>query len=244
MRFCSIPLAAMLLASASMVASLCGVLRALRGDFFSLLRGMKTASPLAADAAVSGALPAFEAAPTSGGTGMAITSSTVFGFRLRNGVHRQRRSLRLPCCPSHGSDPFSVNAGGMSPTCLPEARERAAERGAAAGEHGRAARRAGRIGWDRSVTAAGRPESARPCRAQAAVAGERWLRPSLPHRGYGVGDVRRMCRATLRRERAKALIAWRRPASSRASHFERSGRGSRSLATGVPQTKPQTNSFF
>src|SRR4051794_24808356 len=39
------PLAAMLAALASTAASLCGVLRALFGDFFSLLSGMKISEP-------------------------------------------------------------------------------------------------------------------------------------------------------------------------------------------------------
>lgn len=45
------PLAAMLAAFCSMDASLCGVFRALRGDFFSLFSGMKTSVPLAGIAA-------------------------------------------------------------------------------------------------------------------------------------------------------------------------------------------------
>jgi hypothetical protein len=66
------------------------------------------------------------------------------------------------------------------PPCLPEARERSAERGAAIGEHGRAARQARWIGRIGRVTTMRRLARARPCHRAGGSRGERWPRPSLP----------------------------------------------------------------
>ncbi len=71
-------------------------------------------------------------------------------------------------------------------TWLPETRERATERWRPRASMAWAARRTGRIGRIGAVAAISRPESVRPSHEQAAVAGERGPRSSVP--GWGDGD--------------------------------------------------------
>lgn len=153
------PLAAMLAASASMVASLCGVFLALRGDFLSLPSGMKTPAPL-----VTTASGAFASAPAAPDSMFANTSAAAGATDLA--------FFAVPAIVLILS--LSIDAGGMSPTCFPGARERAAERGATAGERGRAALRAGRFGRVGTMTAMRRLASTRPGpRAGGGRGGER-----------------------------------------------------------------------
>lgn len=77
-------------------------------------------------------------------------------------------------------------AVGSADRTWPEARERSAERRAAASEHGRAAQRAGRMQTISTVLDIGRLCERAHCHAQVAVAGERWPKPFLTHFGYKV----------------------------------------------------------
>ncbi|ACI93577.1 hypothetical protein OCAR_6464 [Afipia carboxidovorans OM5] len=69
----------------------------------------------------------------------------------------------------------------MSPTCLPGARERSAERGAATGEHGRAALRARWIGRCWKVPMMRRLASARPCHRAGGSRGGEMAETISPH---------------------------------------------------------------
>jgi hypothetical protein len=103
------------------------------------------------------------------------------------------------------SNPFSVNAGGMFPTCLPGARERAGMEGANASEHGRAARPSGtdQNSWTVIAIAPSCGTAALPC--AGGVCGEQGERPPWrPPRLARLGRSR-----SGKSERSSPYVNWR-----------------------------------
>jgi hypothetical protein len=103
------PFAAILAASASICASLCGVFLALRGDFLSFSRGIKSSAPLLTSCAGSAATTSVTASPTlriSAVSAVASTASAVApvtAFFCVLAIVPILSPLMPEACPRHAS---------------------------------------------------------------------------------------------------------------------------------------------